>query len=147
VHRLRVRFPRAERSRPEALLSLGSGPRRVAVTSRATPAGHVPAVMVGRRSEAASRPVAVTGRARVDVSIDPLYGVWFIAIRVDGKEVLSGAHTPYVRRARATLGADPRGLPRFSGEVERVAAPATVCRDVAGRAGLAGFRRPRGSSG
>jgi hypothetical protein len=137
VHRLRVRFPRTRDARAEALLSLGSGPRRVAVTSRATQDGAVLAVTVGRRTEGTSRPVAVTGPARVDVSIDPLYGAWFAAIRVDGEEVLSGARTPYVRRARATLGADPRGLPRFSGEVERVAARPEVCREIAERAGLA----------
>jgi hypothetical protein len=137
VHRLRVRFPGARDAPPEALLGLGSGPRRVAVTSRATRAGPVLAVVVGRRTEATSRPLAVTGPARVEVSIDPLYGVWFAAIRVDGEEVLSGARTPDVRRARATLGADPGGLPRFSGEVERVAAPPEVCREVAERAGLA----------
>jgi hypothetical protein len=147
VHRLLVRFPRSGGSRPEALLSLGSGLRRVAVTSRATAAGPVLAVRVGDRTEGASGPVAVSGQTRVDVSIDPLYGVWFTAIRVDGDEVLSGARTPYVRRAQATLGADPQGVPRFSGEVRRVPAPARVCRDLAARAGLAGFREARGPSG
>lgn len=139
VHRLRVRFPRSTESTPEALLTIGTGSRRVVVGSRGSAAGTTIAVRVGRRTVDVSRPLSLPPSRPVDVvvSLDFFSGAWFTAVDVGGRRAVT-TPTPDVRRFAAVLGADPGGLPRFSGRVERIASPATACRTVASRAGLLG---------
>jgi hypothetical protein len=138
LHRLRVRFPSSRRVRPEAVLSLGSGPRRAVLTSRSTGAGAVLAVRVGRRTVSAGRPIELPSSrtATVQVSVDPLPRGSIVVVSVDGERALA-AETP-TAAGPARVGADPGGTPPFSGRVERLDTPATACRAVASRSGVAG---------
>jgi hypothetical protein len=138
LHRLRVRFPSSRRVRTEALLSLGSGPRRVVLTSRSSDAGPVLALRVGRRTVAASRPIALPSSrtATVQVWVDPLPRGSIVVVSVDGRRAVA-AETP-AAGSRSRVGADAGGTPPFSGRVERLDAPATACRAVASRSGAAG---------
>jgi hypothetical protein len=131
LHRLSLRFGSSQADRWEAVLSVGSGPRRVVVTSRSGGAGALLAVRVGTRTVAASRPIALprSRRAMVNVSVDPLPRGSIVVVTVDGKRAVAG-ETPTVT-GRARVGADPGGTAPFSGRVERVDHPATACRAVA----------------
>jgi hypothetical protein len=141
LHRLRVRFPSPRSHRPEAVLVLGSGPRRAVVTSRSTGAGIVLGVRVGARTAAASGPIALPSSrtALVQVSVDPLPRGSIVVVSVDGERAVA-AETPPVS-GRRRVGADPGGTPPFSGRLEPLDTPATACRTVASRSGVAGARR------
>jgi hypothetical protein len=138
LHRLGVRFPSSRPVRPEAVLSLGSGPRRVVLTSRSSDAGPVLALRVGRRTVAASRPIALPSSrtATVQVSVDPLPRGSIVVVSVDDWRAVA-AEMPTVD-GRRSVGADPAGTPPFSGRIERLETPPTACRAVASRSGVAG---------
>jgi hypothetical protein len=142
LNRLRVHFPAVARARPEALLTLGSGSRRVVVSSRGGAVRMAFAVRLGGRVVREGRPLRLSSSrpSSVVVSVSFFSGGWYTGVRVNGKPAVTAA-TPDVRRERPLLGADPGGLPRFSGRVESVEAPPRTCRALASRVGLPKARR------
>jgi hypothetical protein len=148
LHRLRVRFPVSTQGATEALLTIGSGPRRVVVTTRGAAGRFVVAVRVGDTTMGTSQPIAMpTDRpVTVTLSFDNTYRASFAGLSVDGRRVVTVA-APFVADAPTRIGADPdaAGLRAFSGSVRRVPTDAPVCRRVARRAGvLSGTARPTG---
>jgi hypothetical protein len=119
AHRLSVRFATGAAERP--LLTLGSGPRRVVVTSRRQGESVLIAVRVGGSAVATSRPLklADSGAVPVFVSVDRFSGGTFAAVDVNGRRAVTGL-VPDVSTAPATLGA----------EVRQVGGRPTVCRAV-----------------
>jgi hypothetical protein len=141
LHRLSVRFPASTGGASEALLTVGTGARRVAVSARGGSGRFAFALRVGGRVVAGSPPASVaTGRpVGVVLSFDNTYRASFAALSVDGRNRAT-ASAQLVPGAPSRVGSDPAdpGLRPFSGSVRRVATGAPVCRQVAGRAGLLG---------
>jgi hypothetical protein len=140
LNRLSVVFPARSGGRPEALLTIGRGPGRTTVVSRAA-GGHVRMEVLsgGRRTTGPGPSVAVApGRpAVVVVSFDPLTSVYFASVQVDGENAASGP-APFVAGAPLTLGRDPASprLAPFSGRVRALPSQTSVCRTLVRRGAL-----------
>lgn len=137
-HRLRVRFPGRLGPDPEALLSIGAGRERLALTVAGARGRAVLSLRVGGGPVGASAPLTVPrGPVPVVLSLDPLGGAHFAAVRIDGRPVLT-VPAPYVPGAPVRLGAEPqdRGVRRFSGTVAATPESAAACRALVRRARL-----------
>src|SRR4051812_27109010 len=139
LHRVSARFPASTGGAAQALLTVGSGSRRVTVTARGGSGRFAFGLRVGGREVDSSPPTSVPADRPVDVvlSFDNTYRASFAALSVDGRHRVT-ASAPFVPGAATQVGLDPgdRDLQPFGGRVRRVAADAPVCREVAGRAGL-----------
>lgn len=127
---------------PQALLTLGSGARRVTVIVRQRGGRAAFSVAVGGRVVGVGAPVRVAvGRpTRVTVSIDQLNGRWVLSVAVPGASNAVLALVPYDRLSSVTLGAGGAGggVAPFAGRVTAVPEPTPVCDQLARRARLFG---------
>jgi hypothetical protein len=141
LDQLRVSFPgRGSAGVPQALVTLGRGPRRVTVTTRRAGSRVAFAIRTAGRVVGNGAPVAVRGRSPVTVSIDAVNATWLLTVSLPGVPHAAIAAVPYHRLAPQFLGSDPSDprLARFGGSVSRLPQRTPVCDGIARRARILG---------
>ena len=139
--RLRARLAGAP-AVTRALLSAGTGPRRVTLTVAGTRGRARVAVRVGQRELAAGpalpdlggRPVAIT------VSFDALALSQYVSVTAAGRRALVSTRVPYQPGEHLSIGRGA-GVEPFGAGLRLLADRTSVCRRLARASGLTGFRR------